>query len=279
MADPEFDIPRPSLLDAFGAKPDDPPPSSPNVGALMPAQRAGAIKCEIKRDEREVTHKIKNLAAQAGEHWYYRYPVQHRKKKTTEWIEGLTTKGANEVARIYGNCEVDTRVIDLGDTWLIMARFSDYESGFNMTRPYQQRKSQRFMGDDPGRAQDAALSMGVSKAIRNVITNSLQSFAEFAFDEAKGSIVARIGKELPRWRQRTIDAINAKPLDIKRAEAIVGRVAGEWTAPDVALLLAMMKGVADGMTTLDETFPPLGRPEESESEFANKDEDDDRLTK
>lgn len=258
---------RPSLLDTFGTKPDDPAPPSvaPSAGALMmPPQRMGAIKCEIKRDEREVLQNIKQRAASAGEHWFYRFPVKSKKTGKTDYVEGVTIKCANDIARLYGNCEVDTRVIDLGDAWLIMARFTDYETGFGMTRPYQQRKSQRFMGDDAARAQDAAFSTGVSKAIRNVVCNSLQSIADFAFEEATNSLVKRIGTDVAGWRDRTVKKLEPK-IDIRRVEAVMGRPAAQWLATDVAEVIAVMTAIQDGMRTWDEAFPPLGKPVEEES--------------
>jgi hypothetical protein len=130
-----------------------------------------------------------------------------------------------------------------------------------MTRPYQQRKGQRSIGEDADRQRDAALQIGVSKAIRNVIVNALQTFSDFAFEEARGSLVGRIGKDLNRWRQNTVAKLEPK-VDIKRVEAVMGRPAPEWLAPDVAQVIAMMKAVADGMATWDEQFPPLNRPPE-----------------
>lgn len=262
MTEPEIET-KPSLLDAFGARPDAPPAAAaPTVGALVPQQRVGAVRVEVKRDDREVLQRIKVMAAAAGEEWYWRWPIKN--KGRTEWKDGPTIKLANDVARVYGNCEVDCRVIDVGDLWILMARFLDLETGFAMTRPFQQRKSQTSIGADPERQRDMALQIGVSKAIRNVVCNSLQSISEFAFEEAKNSLVNRIGKDLPRWRESTLKKLETKEIDVKRVEAVMGRAAGEWLAPDIAQVIAMAKSITDGMATYDETFPPLGKPVEEE---------------
>jgi hypothetical protein len=225
----------------------------------------GAQQVAVKRNERDILAALKTAAAAAGEEWYYRWPVTNRRTKKTDWVEGGSIKLANEVARRYGNNEIETRVVDLGDSWLIYARFTDYETGYSLTRPFQQRKSQRVMGErasaeDADRARDIAFQIGVSKAIRNVTLNALQSFCDFAFEEAMNSLVEKIGKNLPSWREKTIDRTAAR-VDIKRAEAVIGRPASEWLAPDVARVIAMMKAVQDGMASLDETFPPLAAPE------------------
>ena len=77
----------------------------------------------------------------------------------------------------------------MGDAWIIYARLMDLETGFAMTRPFQQRKGQKAMKTDDARALDIALQIGVSKAIRNVVCNGLQTFADFAFEEARDALV------------------------------------------------------------------------------------------
>jgi hypothetical protein len=279
MADIEMDE-RADALNAFaqaGAHA-SPPATIPAAGLLDAgggARVVGAQKLAVMRDEARVLQRLAMLAARAGEDWYYRWPVKEKKTGKITWVEGPSIKLANDLARLYGNCEVETRVVDLGDTWLIYARFTDYETGYSLTRPFQQRKSQRTMGDDADRQRDIAFQIGCSKAIRNVTTNALQTFADYAFEEAKGSLIDKIGRDLAKWRAKTIDKLEVK-LDIRRAEAVMGRPAAEWLAPDVAQVIAMMKAVSDGMATMDETFPPLATAAAPEApgaldQFANTD--------
>jgi hypothetical protein len=261
---------RGSALDAFARSGEGPSPGTgmtiPNAAFGAPAERVfGAQAVAVHRDEAKVLQKLRALAAAAGDDWYYRFPVQNRKENRTDYIEGASIKLANDLARMYGNCEIETRVMDLGDSWLIYARFTDYETGFALTRPFQQRKSGSKMGGaDEARRLDIAFQIGVSKAIRNVVTNALQTFADFAFQEAKNALVDKIGKRLPEYRARTVEKLEPK-LEIKRVEAVIGRVAGEWLAPDIARIIAMMKAVEDGMASLDETFPPLGQAKAAEA--------------
>lgn len=248
---------RRSALDEFAAssKQELAPVQSRMMTAPMEVVH-GAQAVAVKRDESAVLSKLKVLAAAAGEDWYYRYPVKNKAKGTTDWIEGPSIKLANDLSRIYGNCEVDCRAQDLGDHWLFHARFIDIETGYSLTRPFQQRKNASRMGGDEDRRLDIAFQIGASKAIRNVVVNALQTFATFAFEEAKDALVTKIGKRLEEYRTRTVERLSAK-LDIKRVEAAIGRSAKEWLAPDIAKIIATMKAVEDGMATLDESFPPL----------------------
>lgn len=262
---------RRSALDEFATMsgPNSPPVHSATGMALATdgsSTAHGAIAVAVYRDEARIFTKLKALAAAAGNDWYYRFPVKNRKENRTDWIEGPSIKLANDLARIYGNCETDVRVQDLGENWLFYARFIDLETGYSMTRPFQQRKSAgKIGGGDDERRLDIAFQIGASKAIRNVVVNALQTFADFAFEEARNALVDKIGKDLENYRARTIERVGQR-VDIKRVEAIVGRVSGEWLAPDVAKVIAMMKAVSDGMAALDETFPPLEGDTKSGSE-------------
>jgi hypothetical protein len=248
-------------LDEFanaGAQPNQP---SPHGHALVRptsglAERViGAQPVAVQRDEQKILQKIKALAAMAGPDWFYRFPVRTQ-SGGQDWIEGPSIKLANNVARIYGNNINEVRELDVGDAWVFYARFTDIENGFSMERAYHQRKSQSSMKTkDRDRQLDIAYQIGQSKAIRNAIVNGLDLYCGFAFDEARNSLVEKIGKDLEGWRKRTIDGIARMPCDIKRVERVIGRASREWLAPDVARIIAMMQSVADGMATVDDCFP------------------------
>jgi len=214
----------------------------------------GAQRVAIYRDETRIMEKLRVLAAMMGDDAYYRFPVKSR-NGGQDYIEGISIKGAMAVARHYGNIDVDCRAVDMGDGWLYHARLTDFETGFTLTRPFQQRKSQKTMGNDNERQLDIAFQIGASKAIRNVVANALREFCDFFFEEAKNSIVERIGKALPQSRAKTAGMLTDRNVDVKRAERVVGRALEEWTAPDVARVVALIKAVDDGMTTIADAFP------------------------
>jgi hypothetical protein len=220
-----------------------------------------ARRCEVERDEAKILQRIAALAAAAGTHWLYAFPVK-RKGGGTDRIEGLSIKGANNVARLYGNCSVDCRVIDAGASWVIYARFCDYETGFSLTRPFQQSKAgSRLGGEDDERRQQIALGIGVSKAERNVVVNALEAFCDYAFEEAKKDLVNKVGRRLDEYRQRVIDRLGALGVVTSRAERAVGRSVENWLAHDVARLIAEIKACTDGMSTAADTWPVEPPPE------------------
>jgi hypothetical protein len=217
----------------------------------------GAQPVAVYRDEAKILQKLKALAAAAGSDWFYRFPVRKR-EGGQDWIEGPSIKLANDVARIFGNNINEVRELDVGDAWVFYARFTDIETGFTMERAYRQRKSQTSMRmRDADRQLDIAYQIGQSKAIRNCICNALQVYADYAFEEARNSLVEKIGKDLPNWRERTLQGLRNIPVDIVRVERIIGRPAREWLAPHIAQVVAMMKSIFDGMASVDEVFPPI----------------------
>src|SRR4029077_18247752 len=211
----------------------------------------------VHRDEAKVLQKLKALAAAAGADWFYRFPVK-KKDGGQDWIEGPSIKLANSVARIFGNCVTEVREVDVGDAWVFYARFSDYETGYSTERAYRQRKSQTSMRTkDAERQLDIAYQIGQSKAIRNVVVNGLQVYCDYAFEEARNSLVDKIGKDLAGWRERTVASLARLPVDLARAERVIGRSAKEWLAPNIAQIVAMGRSISDGMALVDDVFPPL----------------------
>lgn len=239
----------------------------PNHQPLAPIGRAtttlemmAAQRVAVPRDIRDVMERVKLLSSVAGDQYYYSFPVKSKNKETGEWetsaIEGPSIKLANDLAREYGNCGVETMVVDVGDSWIIYAKFIDLERGFTMVRPFQQRKNQKGLGTkDEARALDIALQVGVSKAIRNVIVNSLETFADFMFEEAKNSITDKIAKQPDRYRAVLKEKLAGLGVELKRVEAALSRVIAEWTVADMARVIAHGKAIQDGMTTADEIWP------------------------
>ncbi len=207
-----------------------------------------------KRNIPDFLSRMKVLAAMAGEEYRYSFPVK-QKNGQKKSVEGGTIKMANDLVREYGNCMVDVRVIEQGDSHVFYARFIDYETGFCMTRPFRQRKGQKTMGDDPERAQDIVFQIGASKAIRNVILNALGTFADFTYEEAKNALVDKVGKDLIGWRNKISAGCAKHGYDLKRIEHVVAKPLNEWVAVDIARVVAELKSISDGMTTFNDLYP------------------------
>jgi hypothetical protein len=262
-------------LEAFANAQGQPIQPSPRGHALVRATTGlaehviGAQPVQVYRDEAKILQKLNALAAAAGPDWFYRFPVK-RKDGGLDYIEGPSIKLANDVARIYGNCITEVREIDVGDAWCFYSRFTDIETGFSMERAYRQRKSQTSMKTkDADRQMDIAYQIGQSKGIRNVIVNALQTFADYAFEAARNSLIERIGKDLAGWRARTLEGLTKIPVDVVRVERVIGRASRDWLAPHLAQVIAMMRSIADGMASADEVFPPLEAPATSPAATAS----------
>jgi hypothetical protein len=262
MTNPDIEDRRGALAQFANAGGQLQQPIPPGHGLVRPttglADRViGAQHVAVYRDDAKILQKLSALAAAAGTDWFYRFPVKSKDGRT-DYIEGPSIKLANDVARIFGNNVNEVREIDNGDSWTFYARFTDIETGFSMERAYRQRKSQTSIKTrDADRSLDQTYQIGQSKAIRNCIVNSLQIYADYAFEHARNSLVDKIGKDLAGYRQRVVEGLARIPVELNRVERVIGRAAKEWLAPDIAQVIAMMKSVADGMASVDETFPPI----------------------
>jgi len=217
----------------------------------------GAQKVAQMRDEQRILAKIKTYAAAAGEDFYYSWKVNNRKENRQDIVEGPSIKAALTVARLFGNCEVQVRVkdSDKGTHWIFYARFYDVETGYVLERAFQQRKSQNVGMGDGDRAQDIIFQIGQSKAIRNVICNALDTFTNFAMEQAKEAIVQKIGKNLPVYRDKLKARFAELGVDIKRPEAAIGLPVDKWLAQHMARLVSEIQSVNDGFSDPDETWP------------------------
>jgi hypothetical protein len=218
-----------------------------------------AQRVVVPRNMPDIMGRVKTLSEMAGQEYYYSFPVKSKNKVTGEWetsaIEGPTIKLANDLAREYGNCGVETMVVDVGDSWVIYARFVDLERGFTMVRPFQQRKSQKSLKGDEARALDIALQIGVSKAIRNVIVNSLETFADYMFETAKEGLTKKISTDPQKWRDHLLGALSKIKVEPKRVERQIGRSVSAWTVKDIARVVSELKAVHEGMTSSGEIWP------------------------
>lgn len=231
---------------------------APSPGGLLVETSNGIItarKCDVQRDLGKVLATIKILARAAGQSYYYRWKTRN-KDGTQGEVSGPTIKLANDVARVYGNCQVDVRTFDNGSSFVFYARFVDVESGYSLTRAFQQRKSQKTTKKDDDRDLDIAFQIGQSKAIRNVICNALQTLVDFAFEEAEKSAVEKFAKDLPFYRGKASEKLEFMGV-LARAEKAIGRKVDDWTAQDLAKLQGMVQAVDDGMATIDDVFPQL----------------------
>ncbi len=241
--------------------PGEPPIDQLAPGSSLMKVHNGVVTAQrvaVPRDPGRVLQQIGVLAPVAGTDWYYSIPFKDRKNNRTTYVEGLSIKGAMEVVRIFGNCQVECTVEDVGHSWVFYARFTDYETGFTLVRPFQARKSAADQAmKDRERAMDIAFQIGASKAMRNVVTNALQSFCAHAFESAKKSLVDRIEKDVERYRAMAAEAFTMAGIDISRVERVRGKAFNSWSARDLALISGEISSIKDGMAAWDDIYPAL----------------------
>jgi hypothetical protein len=227
-----------------------------------------AQPCKKPRVEADVLRNIKTMAAAAGERWYYRFPVWNNRKKRTEHIEGISIKGTDSVGRYYGNCSIQSVVIDHGPFWMIYSRFVDLETGYTLIRPFKaDKEAATLKSEDRARLEQIAMGIAVSKGQRIVVDHALNDFTTYAFEEAKKSLVDEIGKNLAKYRERCVARLEEfGPGIVARAELAYGRKAAEWLAHDLAAIRAEIQAIEGGLESVDNTWPLPTPPEPRRSD-------------
>lgn len=259
---PTLADPRPQdftpMGESFGQVPPSnmPVPSdgSTNIsvhGSIITAQRVA-----VPRDHKALLQKLQTLSGMMGRQYVYSWEVKEKSGRRTT-IEGATIKLANDLAREYGNCIVDVRVQDFPGYWLFYARFVDLETGFSMTRSFQQRKSQNTGMKDQDRAADIVFQIGQSKAIRNVVVNSLSTYVEYMLEEAKKNLLEWVGNNAEKANTYIDGVADRFNIAMPRIESTVGRSRSKWTVRDIAKVLTECRGISENMTVAEDVFPPI----------------------
>jgi hypothetical protein len=240
-------------------------------GGVVSAQRVA-----LPRDNKRVLSSMRTQAQQASTDWYYQLPVKS-KDGTKKAIEGPSIQCAMAAARAYGNCQVDCAAEETANAYIFTAKFVDIETGFTVIRPFRQRKGAAAMGRDRGRNEDMDFQIGASKAMRNVICNAISDVTDYAWKEAKKSIVEAIGKNMEKYRARAIERYNELGIDLTLVERIYGKKSAEWLAPDIAKMVSEIQAISDGMALAADFYPdvaPEPTPEPEKKEEAAKTETD-----
>lgn len=235
-------------------------------GGVVSAQRVA-----LPRDNKRVLSSMKTQAQQASTDWYYQLPVKS-KDGTKKAIEGPSIQCAMAAARAYGNCQVDCAAEETATAYIFTAKFVDIETGFTVIRPFRQRKGAAALGKNTGRNEDIDFQIGASKAMRNVICNAISDVTDYAWKEAKKSIVEAIGKNMEKYRARAIERYAELAIDLKLVERIYGKKSSEWLAPDIAKMVSEIQAISDGMALASDFYPDVAPEPTPEAETDKKEE-------
>lgn len=238
------------------------PPTDDAGGSLMRQTHNGIItaqKVDQPRDYKTFAVRLGVMAAQFGPDYVYAIPFYDSKLKRQSFAEGLTIKGAMDLAREYGNCQVDiVEIEDLDDSWVFHARFVDLETGFSLTRPFMQNKSRKTAKNmERGRQEENLFLIGVSKAIRNVVTNSLRSWCKRLEVESKRNVVGRVAGNREGALKEIFEAADELGIStLGMGHAInEGDDVSKWTNAGIAALFRMIETVRTKMASVEDIFP------------------------
>jgi hypothetical protein len=229
------------------------------MAAIVTAQ-----KVAVKRDMGAIMRTVQTIAAAAGQKFYYSWSVNDRANNRQSLVEGLGIKGAMAVATAYGNCRVDAVIAQETQSHVTFAaRFVDFETGFTLTRLFQQRKDQKTGMKDKDRAADLVFQIGQSKAIRNVIIQALPILCEEAKDSAKSALLDRIAGNPEAARAAILSRLDDLGVDTNRVERVVGRTVAKWSAQHMARIWAELTAIQDGLADADDLYPIAGNDDEA----------------
>lgn len=218
------------------------------------AQIITAQHCDVKRNHTGIMNALKVHAKMAHREYMYRWPVK-LKGGGKAYVEGPTIKLANDLARIYGNCRVDTWMYETATHYVFSSTFTDYETGYQLNRMFKQRKGQTMGLKDADRQEDIVFQIGQSKSIRNVVVNALRTYADFMMEEAQDSLLDWIEGNQDKARARLVEHFAALQIDMARVNRVIGRPAEKWLVPDMARLQAEIQSIQDGMADGDDLYP------------------------
>jgi hypothetical protein len=221
----------------------------------------------VARDEPRLLQKMDVLGARNGARFFYRYPVRNKRTRQVDYIEGPTVKCTDACFMAYKNVAVESRTIaipgDKGGNYVCYSRFCDWENGVSLTMGQIVPRSATLGGDDEERRQQIAHNVGQSKSRRNVVNAALGEYVNRAYLSAKKSLIERIGRNIDKSRAvitEHVDELGVPGL-MARIEHIYGRKAKDFLATDIAAIYAELQAINDGMSSIDETWPPIPPPE------------------
>lgn len=238
----------------------NPPPALMPVGAVAQTGGTEFITAQQVAQSRAkrmaaIRQECIALAKMNGDRYYYSIPYKDRRKGTTTYVEGPSIKLANDLARVWGNCLLRSRVEDIGDAFVFYGQFVDLETGFTLERPFRQRKQQDTGMRDNERQMDQVFQIGVSKAQRNAVVNALSEMADEMVREAKASLVGRITDNYDAASKYYAKRIQELGISLDRVERVYGRAWDKLLVRDLAKLHTELNAVEDRMALPEDLWP------------------------
>jgi hypothetical protein len=217
-----------------------------------------AMSVQRRRELATVEHYVLQESALLGADAYYAWGAGKDR------VEGPSKDLAMAMCRAFGNCAVDMgEVQETVDAWIFTATFVDLETGFTLARQFRQSKEWKVYGKfDEARKEDIRFQIGQSKAVRNVILNSLPAWlVRRAMDKAKGGVREKIEKlvaehGLPAVIDRALAKLADLKVDEQRVLSAMGRqIRNALTIEDLVILQGNIAALINGSDTIEAMFP------------------------
>jgi len=218
-----------------------------------------AVQVIKKRSLPDIISRVESEAALAGEDFYYSYP------QGGKYIEGVGINGALILARNWGNNSVEVRPFDIGDKYILIGDFVDFETGFNLSRPFLLKK--KILKTKNGKAiydkernDEIVFQIGTSKAMRNVILNAIPNYViEAGIKKAKEGYRKKLEEYvkkngLDKAREMTIKRAERLNVPIERVELNFGKTK-TWDIDKILLISGALKGIEEGYHSVNDAFP------------------------
>lgn len=207
-----------------------------------------------KRDLDAVKVAVEYEAAMTADDFFYSWTV--KSKDGPKVVEGISIDGALILLSNWGNCLCKPELLEDEQPthWLFSVTFIDLERGFQMERLFRQRKSESHQRGDAERLQDIAFQVGQSKAIRNVILNSLPMWLQDAALKAAKKAAEKAFENVPAEFAKFVTALAKHGVTKEMILAKLGKTEPEIVAADLVNLRAIGRAVRDGQTTMAREF-------------------------
>jgi len=243
------------------------------------AQYTTAVQVIKKRNLNEVILEVEKEAALAEDEFYYSWG------QGKGYIEGLSIGGALIIARNWGNSAVNVRVEEGLDNYIFYGDFIDFQTGFNLTRPFRMAKKVLKKRDgsaiyDQERNDDIVFQIGASKCMRNVISNGVPKYlVSKGIEKAKDGVKAKLTKMgVAKATGKVIERAEKLKVPSDRIEMTYGKKE-KWDIDKLVMISGALRTVEDGYGSIEDVFPlresskskdvevTTGRPEVEKAEI------------
>lgn len=207
-----------------------------------------------RRDLEAVKAAVEMEAALTADDFFYSWTV--KSKDGPKLVEGISIDGALILLSNWGNCICKPELLEDEQPthWLFSVTFIDLERGFQMERLFRQRKSESHQRSDGERLQDIAFQIGQSKAIRNLVLNSLPAWLQDAALAAAKKAAEKSFDDVPAEFAKFVVALAKHGVTKEMILAKLGKAESDVVASDLVNLRGIGRAVRDGQTTIAREF-------------------------